>query len=329
LELTPNTCEYTHHKNTMSQDEIEVVKLIKKKQSDSKRRTLKKLRSMSEDDANCEISSSPETETTSTNNIGKTLSKRKVHAKQEIQAASQTVTNALTNATTSTSEHVTVISDTIPFHKPEVKESLMFHISDEDREMKSDPLKSEATSIDESETTRGVRELMKAEKASQPQMFKLYDDEDEFTDEIDDIIHELSSSAAEKYHGIMDETTFKQFLKLQQKQIHLAKNGNDNDEFEMVQSQLTNMMDEADEKEMLRKPINEIMDIAIQGTLENIDTFLHKQKILQRISELQTFTITTENTDEWMPTFLEITRLKAIPQQSKHRKKKKSKHRKQ
>jgi hypothetical protein len=161
---------------------------------------------------------------------------------------------------------------------------------------------------------------LKVQDQREPQEFQIYDEEDEFTNEIDDVIDELASSAAEKYHGVMDKTTFQQFLELQHKQIQLAKSGNDNDEFEMVQSQLTNMMDEADEKEMMNKPIDKVMKIAIQGILENIDAYLHKDKILQHISELQKFTITSENTDEWMPTYLKILRLKAIPKQSRNRK---------
>ena len=81
--------------------------------------------------------------------------------------------------------------------------------------------------------------------------------------------------------------------------------------------------------EKKRKPVNEIMTDAMNDILTDIETSKHKDKMLELIGQFKAIHITVDNVDEWSPIFKEIVRLKNIPLQSKNRKKKKSKHRKQ
>ena len=104
--------------------------------------------------------------------------------------------------------------------------------------------------------------------------------------------------------------------------MKLVKNSSyDVDEFEMLQSQLRNMMEEADDNE----PMNETLDTFLEETISTIDSYKHKDAILEQVEKLKALTKTTEAIeamDIWMPLFEEILRLKRTPLQSKHEKKK-------
>jgi hypothetical protein len=314
LELVPNTNEYIAHRKLMSQNEVEVAKHLKKKHADKKHRILKKLNTHTSGN-NSKITTAPPNAEATHLESKSAIVYSDVSDSLEIQPASSSTSRAYTDKTSDGD----IAGRSAITHKPQNEPVSTYKCENAitSRQVR-DNSEIEVTSSSEAE-------IETTSNSSEPQVFQMYDDEDEFTDEIDDVINELANDAAEKYHSIMDEHTFQQFLKLQQQEIQLAKKGNDNDEFEMVQSQLTNMMDEADEKEMMNKPIDEVVNIAIRGTLDNIESYLHKDKILKRISELQQLTITTENVDEWMPTFVEITRLKGIPKQSRNRKKNRKK----
>ena len=240
LELTPNTNEYNYHRTIMSKEEIDVAKQIKKKRATAKHRALKKLNISKTGNTN-EISTVSQNEAgTDSENVNETVDSE-LSDSYDIQLDSYEIIDKPTNEAVTRNEHETIVDG-------EVSDRNETTDDPENETVLHDEHKNEIISqqvADNSEveaTTTNEAEIETISSTSEPQVFQIYDDADEIEDEISDKLDELTHSFAEQYHSIMDEATFKQFLKLQQKVIQLTKT-DDTDELEMAQSQLTNMMD--------------------------------------------------------------------------------------
>jgi hypothetical protein len=321
LELTPNTNEYNCHRTVMSKEEIQVVKHIKKKRAMDKHRALKKL-SMHKVGNKYETSISSQNGGTTNSEHECEISDGELSNSLEVQPAENATTDEPKTEATSRHEHATIFEGKLADDNAINDDSLNGaiskdeHVNEISSKQITDSSNIEETSSDEIETENGST-------TSEPQAFQMYDDEDETDNEVYEALYDESDEILEEYHQKMDEATFNKFKKLYSKLLRLVKNSKyDVDEFEMLRSQIRNMMSEADEDE----PTNETLDTFVQTTVDTIDSYRHKDEILEQIEELKALTKTPEDVEtmeKWMPLFKNIVRLTQIPQNSKAKKKKK------
>jgi hypothetical protein len=299
----------------MSKEEIEVVKQIKKKQAMDKHRMLKK-QNMSKPRNNSEISEIPENEKASNSENEFEIADSELTDNSQIHSDDDESMDESKRFTTAV-KHDGVICEKEFSNNNEIandsKSETASHDKHRNEIMSGQPMKnSEIRGTPNSE----------AEIEREPQVFQMYDDEDESDNEVYEALSEESDEVLEEYHQKMNETTFKQFNKLYDKLLKLVKNNNfDEDEFEMLQSQLKNMMEEADEND----PLDEALQTFIEETMHDIESYKRKDDILEQIEELKALTKTTEEIEameKWMPVFEEILRLKRIRLQSNRKSKK-------
>ena len=325
LELTPNTSEYNHHRTTMSKEEIEVVRQIKKKQAMDKHRMLKK-QHVSKTRNSSEISQIPENEKATNSNDDFETSGSELTDNSEIHPNEDGHIDEAKHFSTSFKNNGAICDE-------EVLDS---------NEISNDA-KSETASHDEQENEIMSRQLIdnseitptshtETDTETELQVFHMYDsdEEDESDNSVYDELCEEADELLEEYHQKMDKTTFKQFNKLYDKLLRLVKNKNyDEDELFMLQSQLRNMMDE----DCIDEQMDEVLDKFIEETVCEIELCKHKDRILKQIENLKAITKTSEEIeamDRWMPLFEDISRLKQIRlkpnSKTKKKKHKKRKH---